>query len=102
MQHLLLLNLLHAMNSCVQYLASGKKIFIAPTTAFSISLTSILLWLQIQFDRSELQDARWFDATEVAEALKRKMPRKEEMVSFWIPPPWALAHHLIKEWTQKQ
>lgn len=57
---------------------------------------------KIQFDRSELQDARWFDATEVAEALKRKMPRKEEMVSFWIPPPWALAHHLIKEWTQKQ
>ncbi|XP_078284501.1 NAD(P)H pyrophosphatase NUDT13, mitochondrial [Rhinoraja longicauda] len=57
---------------------------------------------KIQLNHSELQDARWFDATEVAEVLKRKMPRKEELVSFWIPPPWALAHHLIKEWTQKQ
>ncbi|XP_067828557.1 nucleoside diphosphate-linked moiety X motif 13 [Heptranchias perlo] len=60
---------------------------------------------KIDLNHSELEDARWFDAEELAEALKRKrMPTKKEMgeIPFWIPPPWAIAHQLIKEWTQRQ
>ncbi|XP_069741614.1 NAD(P)H pyrophosphatase NUDT13, mitochondrial isoform X2 [Narcine bancroftii] len=59
---------------------------------------------KINLNHSELEDARWFDAGEIAEALKRKMPSKEEMgeIEFWVPPPWALAHRLIKEWIQEQ
>ncbi|XP_059802480.1 nucleoside diphosphate-linked moiety X motif 13 isoform X1 [Hypanus sabinus] len=60
---------------------------------------------KIELNNSELEDARWFDATEIEEPLKRKqVPSKKEMgeIAFWIPPPQALAHHLIKEWMQKQ
>uniref|UniRef100_UPI00398E7E84 NAD(P)H pyrophosphatase NUDT13, mitochondrial n=1 Tax=Pristiophorus japonicus TaxID=55135 RepID=UPI00398E7E84 len=60
---------------------------------------------KIDLDHSELEDARWFDAEELAEALNRKRsPTKKEMreLAFWIPPPWAVAHQLIKEWTQRQ
>ncbi|XP_067876573.1 nucleoside diphosphate-linked moiety X motif 13 isoform X2 [Heterodontus francisci] len=60
---------------------------------------------KIVLNHSELEDARWFDTEELAEALKHKrMPTKKEMgeIPFWIPPPWAVAHQLIKEWTQRQ
>ncbi|XP_060710247.1 nucleoside diphosphate-linked moiety X motif 13 [Hemiscyllium ocellatum] len=60
---------------------------------------------EIDLNHSELEDARWFDAKKLTEALKRKrMPTKKEMgdVPFWIPPPWAVAHQLIKEWTESQ
>ncbi|XP_041032432.1 nucleoside diphosphate-linked moiety X motif 13 isoform X2 [Carcharodon carcharias] len=60
---------------------------------------------KIDLNHSELEDARWFDAKELTKALKRKqMTTMKEMrdVPFWIPPPWAVAHQLIKEWTQRQ
>ncbi|XP_078055614.1 NAD(P)H pyrophosphatase NUDT13, mitochondrial [Mustelus asterias] len=60
---------------------------------------------KIDLNPIELEDARWFDAKVIAEALKRKrMPTQKEMgdVPFWIPPPWAVAHQLIKEWNQRQ
>ncbi|XP_048472156.1 nucleoside diphosphate-linked moiety X motif 13 [Rhincodon typus] len=60
---------------------------------------------KIDLHHSELEDARWLDAKELTEALKRKrVPTKKEMgdVPFWIPPPWAVAHQLIKEWTESQ
>ncbi|XP_007895741.1 nucleoside diphosphate-linked moiety X motif 13 [Callorhinchus milii] len=61
--------------------------------------------IKITLNQFELEDARWFGAEELAEALRReRMPSKNEMgtIPFWIPPPWTIAHQLIKEWTQQK
>jgi NAD+ diphosphatase len=47
----------------------------------------------IQIDKTELEEARWFSRSEVLAAMGGNG-------SFLMPPPLALAHHLVKAWAQ--
>ncbi len=49
----------------------------------------------ITVDRSELEDARWFARDEAAAMLDR---RHTEALT--TPPPWAIAHHIIRAWVE--
>jgi NAD+ diphosphatase len=44
-------------------------------------------------DRSELEDARWFDRAEAALMIKRQHPD-----GLAGPHPFAIAHHLLGRW----
>jgi NAD+ diphosphatase len=46
-------------------------------------------------DRDELEDARWFDRTEVALMLKRTHPQQ-----LTTPPPIAIAHHIMRSFVE--
>jgi NAD+ diphosphatase len=46
----------------------------------------------IELDRAELEDARWFSLEEIRNALDGKPG------PLFVPPPFAVAHHLIKAW----
>jgi NAD+ diphosphatase len=50
---------------------------------------------KITVDRSELEDARWFTRDEVALMFRGEHP---EGIS--IPPPIAIAHHIIRAWVE--
>jgi NAD+ diphosphatase len=47
-------------------------------------------------DRAELEDARWFAHTEAAAMLDRCHPD-----GLTTPPPWAIAHHIIRAWVEE-
>ena len=49
----------------------------------------------ITVDRSELEDARWFEREEVASMLGRQHP--EGLIT---PVPVAIAYHIIREWVE--
>jgi NAD+ diphosphatase len=49
--------------------------------------------VDIQIDVTELEEARWFSRNEVLAALNGHGP-------FLMPPPLAIAHHLLKAWAQ--
>ena len=51
----------------------------------------------IVVDRSELEDARWFDRDEVALMLQRRHPN-----GIATPPPVAIAHHIIRAWVENE
>jgi len=58
---------------------------------------------QLDIDKEELEDARWFTKEEVREAFNRivsnpKLLRKNEGNELIIPPSGAIAHHLLKNW----
>ncbi|KAJ8284788.1 hypothetical protein COCON_G00036380 [Conger conger] len=60
---------------------------------------------EINLNGAELEDARWFTLEEVEDALKRKpLPRsvKGEPTAFWVPPSYAIANKLIREWVNQQ
>src|SRR6266550_696125 len=46
-------------------------------------------------DRTELEDARWFDRAEAVQMLKRQHPN-----GLAGPHPFAIAHHLVGRWLQ--
>jgi NAD+ diphosphatase len=50
---------------------------------------------EITVDRSELEDARWFDREEVALMLSRRHPAR-----LGTPPPVAIAYHIIRAWVE--
>ena len=50
----------------------------------------------ITVDRSELEDARWFSRAETALMFKGAHPEKIS-----IPPPIAIAHHIIRAWVEE-
>ncbi|HEU4660250.1 MAG TPA: NAD(+) diphosphatase [Pseudolabrys sp.] len=52
---------------------------------------------EIVVDRSELEDARWFSKSEVERMLVRKHPD-----GLTIPPPVAIAHHIIRAWVDDE
>lgn len=61
--------------------------------------------VQLNINKAELKDARWFSLDEVIEALQVKMmPPKmaDGTMPVWVPPRFAIAHHLIQEWVQEQ
>ncbi len=54
----------------------------------------------ITIDGNELEDARWFDRTEVVEAMEAGS-RGEEGQAFAAPPPTAVAHYLLRWWIDR-
>jgi NAD+ diphosphatase len=49
----------------------------------------------IVIDRSEIEDARWFDREELALMLDRRHPD-----GLTTPPPVAIAHHIIRDYVE--
>ena len=49
----------------------------------------------IVVDRTELEDARWFDRAEATLMIKRQHPD-----GLAGPHPFAIAHHLLGRWLQ--
>jgi NAD+ diphosphatase len=52
---------------------------------------------EIVIDRTELENARWFDREEVARMLTRSHPE-----GWATPPPIAIAYHLIRAWVEDE
>ena len=50
----------------------------------------------IAIDRTELEDARWFDREEAAQMLLRRHP-----VKLGTPPPVAIAYHIIRAFVEE-
>jgi NAD+ diphosphatase len=50
----------------------------------------------IKVDRSELEDARWFSREEATAMLRRQHPG-----GLTTPPPFAIAHHIIRAWVER-
>jgi len=48
---------------------------------------------EVTVDRTELDDARWFSRDEVIAAM-----RGDDNAAFIAPPPYAIAHHLLRWW----
>jgi NAD+ diphosphatase len=53
--------------------------------------------LDIAVDRSELEDARWFDRDEVALLLAGQHPQ-----GLTAPPAIAIAHHILRAWVERE
>ena len=49
----------------------------------------------IVIDKSEIEDARWFDREELALMLARAHPQQ-----LTTPPPVAIAHHIIRAFVE--
>ena len=49
----------------------------------------------IAIDANELEDARWFTRDEVRQALAR-----DPAAPFIAPPPYAIAHTLLRAWAE--
>jgi NAD+ diphosphatase len=62
-------------------------------TSLMIGCHAEALNRDIVIDRTELEDARWFDRDEVVTMLMRK--HSEGLTT---PPPVAIAHHIIRAW----
>ena len=60
---------------------------------------------QINMDEDEMDDVRWFSKEDVLEMLHRsKQPHAVGDAAskpLIVPPPFAIAHHLIKAWANK-
>ena len=52
-------------------------------------------WITV-VDRSELEDARWFDRGEATLMIRREHPD-----GLAGPHPFAIAHHLLGRWVEK-
>jgi len=50
---------------------------------------------ELKIDRSELEDARWFEREEVAAMMLRRHPD-----GLTATPPIAIAHHIIRAWLE--
>jgi NAD+ diphosphatase len=77
----------------VKYLASQPWPF---PMSLMIGCHAEALNRDITVDRTELEDARWFDRDEVALLLTRKHP--DGLAS---PPPMAIAHHIIRAFVEE-
>jgi NAD+ diphosphatase len=76
----------------VSYLASQPWPF---PMSLMIACHAEALSEEIAIDRSELEDARWFEREEVALMLHGRHPH-----GLTTPPPVAIAHHLIRAWLE--
>jgi NAD+ diphosphatase len=50
---------------------------------------------KIVIDRSEIEDARWFEREELAQMLALRHPG-----GLTTPPPIAIAHHIIRDYVE--
>ena len=66
-------------------------------TSLMIGCHAEALTQDIVIDKTELEDARWFDREEVAAMLLRKHRQ-----GLTTPPPVAIAHHIIRAWIEDE
>ncbi|CAL8381379.1 unnamed protein product [Gadus morhua 'NCC'] len=60
---------------------------------------------QVDVDHEELEEARWFTLEEIRAALKLRTPPRnprDQPPTIWVPPSYAIAHKLIREWVDDQ
>lgn len=60
---------------------------------------------QVSLDKTELEDARWCSLEDIQAALKVKKPLRDatgQTPGFWVPPGFAIANRLIREWVDRQ
>jgi NAD+ diphosphatase len=50
---------------------------------------------EVVIDKSEIEDARWFDRAELKSMLLRQLPQELS-----TPPPIAIAHHIIRDFVE--
>ena len=78
----------------VRYFASQPWPF---PTSLMIGCHAEALSREIVIDRTELDDARWFDREEVASMLLRCHPD-----GLTTPPTMAIAYHIIRAWVEEE
>jgi NAD+ diphosphatase len=78
----------------VTYFASQPWPF---PTSLMIGCHAEALSREIVIDRTELDDARWFDREEVASMLLRRHPG-----GLGTPPTVAIAYHIIRAWVEEE
>ena len=87
----------------VAYLASQPWPF---PSSLMLGCVATALDEDLRVDAAELEEARWFtrDALRVALQVARSEPKASEDQKGWqhsdvgVPPPFAIAHHLIRAW----
>ncbi|XP_046888102.1 nucleoside diphosphate-linked moiety X motif 13 [Hypomesus transpacificus] len=89
----------------IQY--SGSQHWPFPQSSFMVACHAFVNpdKTQLSVDELELEDVRWFTLDEVTAALKIKTPPrnpKGEPPTFWVPPSYAIANRLIREWAANQ
>ena len=62
-------------------------------SSLMIGCSAVAINEDIVVDRTELEEARWFDRDELALMHKRKHPD-----GLFAAHPFAIAHHLIGQW----
>lgn len=78
----------------VRYVASQPWPF---PSSLMIACTSEALSDELTLDTTEIEEAGWFSADEVRVAMAG-----EESAPFIAPPPFAIAHDLLKHWLSQQ
>ncbi|CAK0736539.1 hypothetical protein CVIRNUC_000762 [Coccomyxa viridis] len=66
----------------------------------------------LHMDDTEMDDVRWISKADVKKALERSSAadnpltgeheEQHQDLDFFVPPPWAIAHHLVKIWAEQQ
>lgn len=77
----------------VSYMASQPWPF---PMSLMIGCHTIALSRTITVDKTELEDARWFDREQVIAMLLRRHPE-----GLAVPPPIAIAYHIIRAWVEE-
>ena len=78
----------------VRYVASQPWPF---PSSLMIACTSEALSDELTLDTTEIEEAGWFSAAEVRAAMAG-----DESAPFIAPPPFAIAHDLLKHWLSQQ
>jgi len=73
----------------VRYIASQPWTF---PSSFMIGCLAEAETTEISIDRAEIEEARWFSRDQLAKGLAG------ETDEVMVPPPMAIAHHLIRAW----
>ncbi|XP_073441924.1 NAD(P)H pyrophosphatase NUDT13, mitochondrial [Dendrobates tinctorius] len=84
---------------------SGSQHWPLPTSSLMLACQATAKDDELNINKAELEEARWFTLEEVIEALGVKMlPSKlpDGTLPVWVPPKFAIAHQLIQEWVQEQ
>ncbi len=76
----------------VRYFASQPWPF---PTSLMIGCHAEAVTQEVVVDRSELEDARWFEREEVIAMLERRHPQ-----GLTTPPSMAIAYHIIRAWVE--
>jgi NAD+ diphosphatase len=86
----------------IQYISSQPWSFPAPSLMLGFHATLNIdvspFSESIDFDCNELEDARWFSKEDVQSAIHVAEKGWVSSSGCFVPPPFAIAHHLIKHW----
>ncbi|XP_075697652.1 NAD(P)H pyrophosphatase NUDT13, mitochondrial isoform X1 [Rhinoderma darwinii] len=84
---------------------SGSQHWPFPSSSLMLSCQATVKDEELNINRTEIEDARWFTLEEVIKALQvNMMPSQlsDGTLPVWLPPKFAIAHQLIQEWVQEQ